>query len=285
MLKFCYFVYQETTLIMGIVSMLMPIVTGILKSDKQKILMIAVSVVLSVAFITNHSNMEKYTMIPYDLVGRTYKDITDVLGKANLKCNLPAGGATAIDNQIVTSTEENEGEIVPKDTTIHLHFETPGMNSATEPTDLSSGAVSNEPANNMPEVPAAESTSNTADSTNVAKLDISIDTAQVFENGFHYEFPDSENPERTVLIDFTRGLSGTFHYSRALSAEELTSMGHGGRLYDENMNEISGGIYWSDTDGHFAIQFPEELSSGTYVYELYQVIDGQFIYSHVKFTF
>ena len=285
MLKFCYFVYQETTLIMGIVSMLIPIVTGILKSDKQKILMIAVSVVLSIAFITNHSNMENYTMIPHNLVGSTYKEVTDELGKANLKCNLPTGGTTAIDTQIVTGMEENEGEIVLKNTTIHLYFETPDMNSATEPTDSSSGAVSSEPANSMPEVPAAESTSSTADSTNVTKLDISIDTAQVFENGYHYEFPDPENAERTVLIDFTRGLSGTFHYSRALSADEFASMGHGGKLYDENMNEISGGQYWSDTEGHFAMQFPEGLAPGTYVYELYQVIGDQFINSRVRFTF
>ena len=57
------------------------------------------------------------------------------------------------------------------------------------------------------------------------------------------------------------------------------------KAYDENMNEISGGIYWSDTDGHFAMQFPEELASGTYIYELYQVIVDQFISSRVKFSF
>ena len=51
------------------------------------------------------------------------------------------------------------------------------------------------------------------------------------------------------------------------------------------MNEISGGVYWSDTNGNFAMQFPDELPSGTYVYELYQVIGNQFINSRVKFTF
>lgn len=201
---------------------------------------------------------------------------------------MPATGTTVSDAQIITGMDEQEGTIVPKHTTVHLHYdvanpEEPGtVDDANGASDATASSV---PASSSTGNEGQETASNDVNSTVATEVGITIDSATVFQDGFHYEFPDPENAERTVLIDFNKGLSGTFHYSRALSAEEIASVGHGGSLYDENMNEISGGIYWSDTDGHFAMQFPEELASGTYIYELYQVIGDQFISSRVKFSF
>lgn len=290
MLKFCYTVSREITLIMAAIAVIAPIMHEVLNHNarKKNYSVIVISFILCVLLIVNHSYMENYTMIPENIVNSTYKEATKALEDANLGWNLPTTDMNVSDIQIITGMDEQEGTIAPKHTTVHLiygaaNLEEPGTvdneNGASDATASgvsASGSTGNE---------GQESASSDVNSTVAAEVDITIDSALVFQEGFHYEFPDPENAERTVLIDFTRGLSGTFHYSRALSADELASMGHGGKLYDENMNEISGGQYWSDTEGHFAMQFPEELAQGTYVYELYQVIGNQFINSRVKFTF
>ena len=290
MLKFCYTVSREITFIMAAIAVIAPIMHEVLNHNarKKNYSVIVISFILCVLLIVNHSYMEKYTMIPENIVNSTYKEATKALEDANLGWNLPTTDMTVSDTQIITGMDEQEGMIVPKHATVHLTYsaanpEEPGTvdneNGASDAT--ASGVSASSSTGNA----GQESASGDVNSTAAAEVDITIDSALVFQEGFHYEFPDPENAERTVLIDFTRGLSGTFHYSRALSADELASMGHGGKLYDENMNEISGGQYWSDTEGHFAMQFPEELAPGTYVYELYQVIGNQFINSRVKFSF
>lgn len=289
MLKFCYTVSQEITLIMAAIAVIAPIMHEVLNHNtrKKNYSVIVISFVLCVFLIVDHSYMEAYTMIPENIVNSTYKEATKALEDANLGWNLPTTDTTVSDAQIITGMDEQEGTIVPKHTTVHLKYDAsnPEEPETTDDANSASDAVASVPTNSSTVNAGQESASNIVNSTTATEVDITIDSATVFQDGFHYEFPDPENAERTVLIDFNKGLSGTFHYSRALSAEEIASVGHGGSLYDENMNEISGGIYWSDTDGHFAMQFPEELASGTYIYELYQVIDGQFIYSRIKFTF
>lgn len=257
MLKLCYSLSSEMENIMPALAIIVPILIEATNHGKRKghRILVVLSTVLCIFLIGNHYAMQKYTMVPIGIIDSTYKEATSELEKAGFRWNLPSSDTTAIDSQIIDSIDEEEGSIVPKHTQVHLYYR--------EPDKVTPGGTD----------------------TGLAELDIQIDSAEVFQNGFHYEFPDPENAERTVLIDFTRGLSGTFHYSRALSADEFASMGHGGKLYDENMNEISGGQYWSDTEGHFAMQFPEGLAPGTYVYELYQVIGNQFINSRVKFTF
>ena len=289
MLKFCYTVSKEITLIMAAIAVIAPIMHEGLNHNtrKKNYSVIVISFILCVVLIVNHSYMETYTMIPENIVNSTYKETTKALEEANLGWNLPATGTTVSDAQIITDMDEQEGTIVPKHTTVHLHYdvanpEEPGtVDDANGASDATASSV---PASSSTGNEGQETASNDVNSTVATEVGITIDSATVFQDGFHYEFPDPENAERTVLIDFNKGLSGTFHYSRALSAEEIASIGHGGSLYDENMNEISGGIYWSDTDGHFAMQFPEELASGTYIYELYQVIGDQFISSRVKFS-
>ena len=290
MLKFCYTVSQEITLIMAAIAVIAPIMHEVLNHNtrKKNYSVIVISFILCVVLIVNHSYMETFTMIPENIVNSTYKEATKALEEANLGWNLPTTDTTVSDAQIITGMDEQEGTIVPKHTTVHLHYDAANPEESGTVDDAngtSNATASSVPASSSIRNAGQESASSNVNSTVATEVGITIDSATVFQEGFHYEFPDPENAERTVLIDFNKGLFGTFHYSRALSSEEIASMGHGGSLYDENMNEISGGIYWSDTNGHFAMQFPENLSSGTYVYELYQVIDGQSSYSRVKFSF
>lgn len=118
-------------------------------------------------------------------------------------------------------------------------------------------------------------------------LTITIDYVQETE-AYHYEYPDPQNPETTLLIDLGKGMSGTFSYSRSLTAEEETNWYHGGKLYDENGNEVgqegNWPTFWSNPDGKFAFAFPQNLPAGQYTYELYQYISGRAVSDTVEFV-
>lgn len=121
-----------------------------------------------------------------------------------------------------------------------------------------------------------------------ADLLITINEYSMFDDGYYYEYPDTENPKSTCFIDFKAGIYGTYEYSRALSEAELANWFHGGKLYDADGNEI--GVegnypsFWANSNGKFAVEFPEGLSAGTYTYELYQYVDGQYVSDSINFT-
>lgn len=269
LIKFLYALAHEYEKIETVVGVVVPVVLAQVQEEKKirigkltitskKAWFIYISI--SILLIVNSYWMDGYTRVP-NVVGGTYSTATDTLKEAELIGSTQGSGTVVLDDLTVTYMDTEPGTIVKKGTVIYLRcFETNQANMADKP------RLDDDTTNKTQE------------------LSLSIDEAVVFQDGFHYEFPDPENSQRTVLVDFTKGISGTFHYSRPLTETEKSNMGHGGKLYDENMNEIPGGQYWSDTEGHFAMQFPEELASGTYVYELYQVIDGQFVYSRVKFS-
>lgn len=119
-------------------------------------------------------------------------------------------------------------------------------------------------------------------------LTISIENIAFFNNGYHYEYANPQNPSETNIIDFDTGISGTFSYSRELTAEEKENWMHGGKIYDSEGNEIGyNGNYpafWSSPDGKFAVEFPKDLQPGKYVYELYQNINNQQVSDKVTFV-
>lgn len=119
------------------------------------------------------------------------------------------------------------------------------------------------------------------DAKGLEPLTLSIVQSNFFTDGYHYEFPDPKDANSTVIIDFSRGISGTFSYSRALTETEKEKWGHGGNLYDSNGNVVDADgdypAFWSDPDGLFAVELPQNLDPGTYTYELYQVINGQYV--------
>ena len=121
-----------------------------------------------------------------------------------------------------------------------------------------------------------------------ADLSISINNDfDIFYNGFHYEYPNPENSDMNIIIDFDKGISGSFTYSRKLTEEECINWMHGGRLYDEGGNEIgSEGNYpsfWSSPDGKFAIEFPKNIENGRYKYELIQFINDRYVSDSIYF--
>lgn len=83
------------------------------------------------------------------------------------------------------------------------------------------------------------------------------------------------------IIDFDTGIFGTFQYSQELTETEQSNWFHGGKLYDIDESEI--GVvgnypsFWSSPDGIFAVDFPDEMKSGAYIYELYQYIGDQYV--------
>ena len=119
-------------------------------------------------------------------------------------------------------------------------------------------------------------------------LSLKINEYSIFSDGYYCEYPDTENPASTCFIDFKTGIYGTFEYSRSLSEAESANWFHGGKLYDATGNEI--GIegnypsFWANSDGMFAVEFPERLMAGTYTYEMYQYVDGQYVSDAINFT-
>ena len=122
------------------------------------------------------------------------------------------------------------------------------------------------------------------------KLTLTITEAGCHES-FRKEYPDPENPDVTCVIDFGKGISGTFTYSRELTQEELENWWHGGDLCDADGKCLVWGedyeddlILWSDPSGVFAVQLPQNLKAGTYSYVLYQTINGQNVSDSYTFT-
>lgn len=122
---------------------------------------------------------------------------------------------------------------------------------------------------------------------NQLSLSIDVESVEFFYDGY-YKYVNPQNPSENYIIDFDTGISGTFSYSRELTAEEIENWMHGGMIYDSDGNEVgySGNypLFWSNPDGKFAVQFPKDLQRGTYTYELYQYINNQRVSDTVTFT-
>ena len=122
---------------------------------------------------------------------------------------------------------------------------------------------------------------------NAGILKISINPDIQMHENFYYEYPDPNNPSSNIIINFGKGISGTFSYSRELTTQERIDWSHGGKLYDNNGNEIGQAgnwpSFWSEPDGKFAVEFPQNLPSGHYTYELYQIISEQYVSDQVSF--
>lgn len=119
-------------------------------------------------------------------------------------------------------------------------------------------------------------------------LQLIIDNYEIFEDGYYYEYPDPKDSNTICFIDFDEGIHGQFHYTRALTNSEKANWAHGGNLFDANGNEIAEeGNYpsfWATEDGCFAMEFPQNLPSGNYVYRMHQIIDGKELMAEIEFS-
>lgn len=125
------------------------------------------------------------------------------------------------------------------------------------------------------------------ESNSTEYINIAIDPNVQVHDNYYYEYPDPINPSNNFIVDFGKGISGTYTYSRILTEEERKNWEHGGKLYDSNGNEIgeegNWPTFWSNTDGKFAVEFPQNLPPGHYTYEIYHIISGQFVSDRITF--
>lgn len=114
-------------------------------------------------------------------------------------------------------------------------------------------------------------------------LSIIIEDYELFTDGFHYEMPIDENSYN--FVDFDRGISGHFSYSRELTEQEYKNWGHGGKILDANGNEGDiDAVFFSASDGVFAVQLPEYMPKGDYLYLLYQYINDEYYEARISFV-
>lgn len=126
-----------------------------------------------------------------------------------------------------------------------------------------------------------------SDIDDTTELQLYIKEWKLYEDGYHYEEP-TENPGENIVVDFDKGIMGTFEYSRELTREEKDSFTHGGQLYDESGHEVGSGddlpTYFSSLSGTFILGFPKELPTGNYTYELMHYISDRCLTAKINFT-
>lgn len=261
-----YVLFEETAMISTIISLLLGIMTFWDKKERLKKIIAGVMLVLTIVIMLNYVNLKYWNSherceVPF-VEGMKFSHAQTVLRSHGLTENLIGREIEEVSQQeaIVSSQYPVNGTKVEKGSRVDLVFKV-------------------ESGNDIIVIPER--------SNKQEKLSLTIDSWEAFEEGYHYEFPDPENPDRTVVIDFEAGLSGTYKYSRELSDEERENWFHGGKLYDANGNEIGEEgnypTFWSSPEGLFAIEFPKGLQSGVYTYELYQNIGGQGVSDTIEF--
>lgn len=248
-----YTLFDEAEVILGIVSFLLGVITFVNVNETLKKRLAIYSTILTVLIAANYVDLKYFHPVEMHevpaITGMRYTSAQEVL-RSHGFVEKPVGYASEElifeENPIVYAQSPLAGNTISKGSEVFLTFQENTISAANK---------------------------------NNSTLSIQIDSYKLFVNGFHYEYPDPQNPERTLLLDFNTGISGTYKYSRDLTENEYTNWFHGGKLYDEFGNEVgSEGNYptfWSNPNGMFVCEFPSDLKPGTYKYELYQYIAGQ----------
>ncbi|MBP3855109.1 MAG: PASTA domain-containing protein [Ruminiclostridium sp.] len=129
-----------------------------------------------------------------------------------------------------------------------------------------------------------ETVLNESSATSTGDISIKISEYQFFDidEGFHYEEPYGDG---NMIVDFDRGISGHFSYSRELTESELESWRHGGEILDSSGNKIiEDPTFFSTPSGVFAVEFPKNMPSGNYTYVLYHFINDFYCDARINFT-
>lgn len=268
-----YGLAKETSLIIGVIGLALAIIgvlISLLSPKKQNTIKIPIVILCIAVSLCSIILLWNYYTVTYvkEIEIVRVPDVEDLsYGSAQMVIRISGlhekpvstNGQLISADQIVLSQDPAGGTEIPTDSLIILRI---GTRENTKP--------------NVPDITPSKE-----------HLAISIDSLQETET-YHYEYPDPQNPARTILIDLGKGMSGTFSYSRPLTEEEKTNWYHGGKLYDEYGNEVgqegNWPTFWSDPDGRFAFEFPMNLSAGRYTYELYQDICGQIVSDTVEFV-
>lgn len=255
-----YAAFEHGDFILAIITLCLEISVSSKRNEKWKQLSTRIMLVLTVAMLLNYIGQQGKRVVP-NVTNMTYSFAQASLRDSDLN-DRPigySGESIHKDNPIVSAQTPLYGTRVNAHSDVCLYFG-----------DTSANIEIN------------------ADNEVKSDLSLKIGGYSVFYDGYYYEYPDTENPESTCFIDFKAGIYGTYEYSRALSEAELANWFHGGKLYDADGNEI--GVegnypsFWANSNRKFAVEFPEGLSAGTYTYELYQYVDGQYVSDSINFT-
>ena len=274
-----YTLAQETSLIMGIVGVVLAILGIIIsllgkrRTDTVKIPVIIFCAVISIGSILLLWN---YHSIVYD-------QEFQIVNVPNVE-QLSYGNAQTIIRVfgLIERPVSAEGQVISAEQIV-LRQEPAGNTAVPVGSDvILRVGISGSSTPDMPDTPELPSAPSDGES-----LLLSIDFVEETDS-YHYEYPDPKNPNTTILIDFERGLSGTFSYSRPLTDVECANWYHGGKIYDENGIEVGSegnwASFWSYPNGKFAVEFPKDFPAGRYTYELYQDISGQMVSDIIEFV-
>ena len=257
---FQYAVFEHRDFILAIITLSLEIIVFIKGNEKRKRLTTLFMLVLTVAMLLNYVEQKNRRVVP-KVTNMTYSFAQARLRDYDLDDHPIGYSGESIhkDNPIVSAQIPSYGTRVDANSVVLLYFSDASANIEI-------------------------GTHNEIESD----LSLKISEYSVFSDGYYYEYPDAESPENTCFIDFKTGIYGTFEYSRSLSEAELANWFHGGKLYDAAGNEI--GVegnypsFWANSDGVFAVEFPEGLSAGTYTYEMYQYVGGQYMSDSINLT-
>lgn len=294
-MKLFFSLSKEIGLIIGIVSLLFAVFAWLYPptakmTKKIKCMISALCLLLIGLLVLNYYAMSDYVRVPY-VEHLEYSLAQNKLHELGLNAVPVSATQIVSSNDIVEHQHISGGTIVKIGEAIRLDLTSlTSIDKQTNPNidnTTSDKTPSDASPNNNLSLGLKQETS-PQNNSNGDALSIVIDNYEIFYDGFYYQEPQKDNSNSYGSINFSTGVSGTFHYSRPLTQQELNNWGHGGKLYDSNRNEIgTDGNYpsfWSDEKGHFAMEFPIGLSSGTYIYELYHIINDKLISAEITFT-
>lgn len=267
-LELRYYLATEIGLAVSIIGLVIALLTIFITVKKKtlvaRICTVIVTALLVCLLFVNKSDMENYINVPvvkgmsvemaeYTLISAGLEDEDIIL----LNYDTAILDSTAkIKNQIAP-----DDPIVPKGTQIILECK-----SNTYIGTYGENTV----------IIGSENSPSTDD------LSIIIEDYELFTDGFYYEMPIDENSYS--FVDFNKGISGHFSYSRELTEQEYKNWGHGGKILDANGNESDiDAMFFSTSDGVFAVQLPKYMPKGNYSYLLYQYINDKYYEARISF--
>lgn len=269
------FIIQNIEFILTIIGLIVAVIAFFFTKEKKGASRFIVLLVVVCLFLTaQYIRTWNYVKVP-DVTNIPYNEARVILRSYGFKEH-PLGNNSSVlppdDNAIVISQMPIAGSQCKENEVVKLYFSEKSMSGTTEDIIEESDPARDEIMYSTVEQPL---------------LSINIEGVAFFNNGYHYECVNPQNPSESYTGDFDRGIEGTFTYSRELTAEERENWMHGGKIYDSEGNEVGyDGNYptfWSSPDGKFAVQFPKDFQPGEYVYELYQDINGQQVSDKISF--
>lgn len=268
-LEMRYLLDESLSIILAVMSIALSLVAlaPFVKSEKKQkhvglYLFIMAAFGTTILLLVNHNEMKNYCSVP-GVTDITYQMAVYELNQFELKAEGQSGYTPLSLDTYVVEQIPQRNTIVEKGATVFLKVtKTEGGEESVDEEFIAPNSILDD---TQPD------------------LSIVIDSFSLFDTGFYYSEPNEEQNTYWV-IDFDKGLSGSFHYSRALTDREKNNWFHGGTLYylrgEDRIDVYTLGYnvsIWSDDDGLFAIRFPDNLPPGDYVFVLHQVIDGSLI--------